>query len=300
MSRCLLACLLAAGCQSSAVSPGPSDAAQPADAGSADHREPPPGDGPPPGTPDVAAACVIEPGGAQGTWSPYRATISWRLSGARDGGVPGGPGDGGAAAAAGCAVADRARGCRGAARARRSGGRLELAFDDGSLLTWDPTLVRNPVSPPVVADGDTVWVEYSHVTKVVCPVCGSSSNAELSLRKGPSGQVLWLAREGHTQSNLGAALAQELFGVGFREQPGCRATFEAGCWSVERTVLDHVLETQPPQLLRHGKLERVTTAKGRYDLVWAHSRESAAHRQNCADGPVPASDTGFAASWLSP
>jgi hypothetical protein len=64
-------------------------------------------------------------------------------------------------------------------------------------------------------------------------------------------------------------------------------------------VFDHELATTPATRIRHATLETVTTAGGKYQIFWAHSEDQGVWRQLCADGPIAAHDTGFAASRLS-
>jgi hypothetical protein len=120
------------------------------------------------------------------------------------------------------------------------------------------------------------------------------------LREREGGRLLWIARQGQRADDPDEALVREIFGVGAREQAVCQQSFEAGCYMVERTVLDHVLATTPEQTLRHARLERVTTPNGAWEVVWATTRDVGKGISQCSDGPAVAHDSGFAASRLSP
>jgi hypothetical protein len=189
--------------------------------------------------------------------------------------------------------------CPGPATVRKEGTTLGLVFDDGSGLTYDPTLVDSPVAPPQVANGDTVWMQYSR-NLVMVPYGGSYLNAELQIRKEQAGELLWVGRQGSKLEDVSDTLVAELFGVTARQELVCSSSFSADCYDVRRDVFDHVLETTPEQRLHHATLERVTTPKGSYEVVWAHSEESATRRPLCYDGAEAASDTGFAVSRLAP
>jgi hypothetical protein len=234
-----------------------------------------------------------DPGAPISTWDTPRRMLPWDLSvlgTASDAGLP----------TSGCARSGNfdSVSCQGVATAQGTGGTLTLVFGDSSTLMWDPALVANPVAPPNVADGGSVWVEYSKVVGVVCPNCGTYWNAKLQIRTQQGGELLWVGQEGHTLSDVSDALVNELFGVSARSQLTCALSYTAACSNVQRSLFDHVLETTPEQLVHHAALQRVTAPNGAFDVVWALSQENSTHNPSCLDGPAVASDTGFAASRL--
>ena len=186
--------------------------------------------------------------------------------------------------------------CGGSASVRRAGADFALVFADGSVLAWDQPGGAPAVSVPGLADGDSAWVDFSRLTTVVCPFCGSYPTTALEVRGSAGGPLLWIGREGPTLDDINADLVSELFGVGVHEEPACQESFSAGCFNVTRQRLDHVIETTPAQVVHAGGLSLITTPKGEYDVLWAHSSEQSVFQTNCADGPGVATDTGFAAS----
>jgi hypothetical protein len=191
--------------------------------------------------------------------------------------------------------------CRGPVAVQRSATRLELVLADGSRLVWSATAGAMTVRPPLLADGDAAWIAYDH-DEICVSGCfgGRYQRDQLEIRSGETGRVLWLAMQGQELASLGDDRVLELFGVKAHAQASCRHSFAAGCWTAERTIYDHVLETTPPALLHHAQVERVSTAKGSYDVLWAESMEDVTYDTRCADGPEAAHDRGFAASWVGP
>lgn len=190
--------------------------------------------------------------------------------------------------------------CEGTARVRRTGEVWELVLGDSSLFRWSTSDMPDPVTAPQLTAGGSVWLNYSRQDGVVCPFCGTFFNSELSLRTKEGGMLLLFAREGNTPKNVSDALLDELFGVGNRKLPNCSSQFHAGCYEVDRTVFDHVLQTTPEQTLTHAKRNSVTTPKGTYDVFWADSQETLTNITNCKDGPGVARDAAFAASLIGP
>jgi len=186
--------------------------------------------------------------------------------------------------------------CEGTATVQTVNNALALLFADGSTLVWDASLVTNPVSPPKVSNGGTVWVSYTKHNETI-PFGGDYFNEELTIRATEGGQILWVGRDGQRQSNIDAVLVSELFGVAAEEQIACKVDFGAACSDVTRVDYNHLLKTSPEQLLPHATLTQVATPNGNYDVVWAQSKETST-TPNCIDGPGVASDTGFAASRL--
>ncbi len=185
--------------------------------------------------------------------------------------------------------------CSGEAVVTSSGGTFELTFADTSRLVWrgaDPSFV----GPPMAVDGDTVWAEYTEEHPEVCPVCGTYERTSLVVRAAQDGEVLWVGQQGQRLAEVDEALVTELFGVTARSESACSTdTFSAGCYTVTRQVFDHVLETEPEQVISHAQVTRVDTPNGAFDVVWASSEEDAEFNSGCADGPGVAHDRGFAA-----
>ncbi len=185
--------------------------------------------------------------------------------------------------------------CGGEAVVTSSGGTFELTFADASRLVFrgaEPTIV----GPPMASDGDTVWVEYTEEHPEVCPFCGTYEETSLVVRAAQDGDVLWIGQQGHRLNEVDETLVTELFGVAARSEAACTTdTFTAGCYTVTRQVFDHVLETEPEQVISHAQVTRVDTPNGAFDVVWASSEEDAVYNTGCNDGPGVARDRGFAA-----
>jgi hypothetical protein len=256
-----------------------------------------------------AATCQVL---AQSASASAERTLPWSLTWKADAGTPdrgGGPdsGDGGSLGP-GCVLPSTAvmmpnshpPACSGNAIARRQGVALTLTLDDGSTLTWTPSLVTNSIAPPKVVDGQSVWVTYPEQSHIMCPACGAYSTAEIQIRTEQAGTLLWIARQGRILDDVSDTLVHELFGVGAREQGVCQYTSQEACHNVQRTLFEHVLETTPEQLVRHATVQRILSPQGQYEIFWARSREVDVPTdiQLCLDGPNPASETGFAASLL--
>jgi len=189
--------------------------------------------------------------------------VPWIATLATDGGVTaaadaGGTADAGAATGSGCvpvppdnpfsSLGTPGVACAGNATARGTGNDVMLVFADGSTLRWDTSVTEAVISPPVVADGARVWVDFSRRTSVVCPVCGSFQTTLLQIRAGSStGPLIWIGRESVAIAEIGADLVSELFGVGAHEQVACQEAYTAGCFDVTRQQYDHILETSPAQ-----------------------------------------------------
>lgn len=253
----------------------------------------------------VTVTCFDDPQAGTTTWNPPRKTLPWVAIIGNAGNVDAGNGsnagvDAAVPPSAGCGAMTAFGGvtCRGLAGATQSGSALDLVWADGSVLRWDSTIVDKAVARPVVANGDSVWVEFSYAVQVVCPFCGTSNSTSVSIRKAEAGVVIWTGQQGHTLGDVSDAQAQELFGVSFREQASCHGKVTLGCWTTDRTLYDHILETTPEQVVPHATIARVTTPKGQYDLFWTHSTDDKA-TDTCIDGPGLAADTGFAASLIA-
>jgi hypothetical protein len=280
------------------VSPDAADGAHPVEAATAD------GDAE---TLDGAiAACMAL---VQSTDASIRHTLPWSLTWKSDAGTPdrngGSDGGDGGSVKSGCARSSTAvmydvPACSGNAIAHKQGDTLTLTFDDQSTLTWTPSLVTSPIAPPKVVDGQSVWVTYSEQDHIMCPVCGAYTTAEIQIRTEQAGTLLWVARQGRILDDVSDTLVHELFGVGAREQALCTYTGQMDCHYVQSTLFDRVLETTPEQLIRHATVQRITTPKGQYEILWGHSIEVDVPSpiQLCLDGADPASETGFAASLL--
>jgi len=241
--------------------------------------------------------------------------VPWIATLATDGGVTaaadaGGTADAGAATGSGCvpvppdnpfsSLGTPGVACAGNATARGTGNDVMLVFADGSTLRWDTSVTEAVISPPVVADGARVWVDFSRRTSVVCPVCGSFQTTLLQIRAGSStGPLIWIGRESVAIAEIGADLVSELFGVGAHEQVACQEAYTAGCFDVTRQQYDHILETSPAQVIPAASRRHITTSKGEYDVFWAHSTQQSVQQTLCFDGPAVGSDDGFAASRTS-
>jgi hypothetical protein len=255
--------------------------------------------------------CAADPAAPVSSSGTPRRTMPWLfVASTRDGAAAadGGPG-GGDAGASGCTTGAAAMSgipfgnlsnvtCAGSATARVSGGNIDLVFADGAVLRWDTTGVANPEAPPALSDGATASIDYHRTWMIVCPVCGAYYTATMQIRTGSDQKLIWVALEGTEISDVDADLVSELFGVTFSEKLNCESTFGAYCNNAVRRTFDHILHTTPPQTIPAAALRRVTTPRGDLDVVWAHSTEVVTPIPNCADGPIIAHDTGFAASRI--
>lgn len=266
--------------------------APPPDAGSDGGSVSPPPDA---GLDGSSAACPVDPVAPKSTGDRARPVLPWVWEPA------GGGADGGSGSAGGC-ITMKSNGpplrCRGMAAVSGSPAAPALVFGGAGRLRWDASRVAAAVPPPAVATGAQVWVEYSEDIIWVCPFCGSYQLHALQVRESEGGKILWMGREGQKLGDLAEGEVRELFGVSARVQPVCQQRFFAGCYDVQRTVLDHVLATTPEQTVRHAKLTRVTTPGGTWEVVWAATQDLAQRDPRCADGPDPANDSGFAASRI--
>ncbi|HET6148689.1 MAG TPA: hypothetical protein VFH68_14230 [Polyangia bacterium] len=192
--------------------------------------------------------------------------------------------------------------CRGTAAARGGGTSLELVFGDGAVLRWDAAATSPGVAPPVLADGQTAWVDYRQSVTVVCTFCGSYRTRLMEIRAGAGGALIWVGREGVGLPEVSADLVLELFGVAARAEPVCHETIAPGCWrEVNRDVFEHVLLTTPEQRIPSARLSHLTTSLGEYDVFWTHSIEQGGgRRSDCFDGPDLAHDNAFAVNWTAP
>ena len=296
---CILGAIALAGCPPTkpplAFDGGPPDAkASTAAADAADTGPVSPGPTPPPpGTPP--ATCASDPLSPKATNDPARPTVPWKFVY---------PSDRRPAGAA-CVPSGNQKPqlqsslrCRGQASVRRSATTLELILGAGASLTWAAPANAPSVAPPAVRDGDQVFVDFVIEAFQVCPFCGGYQGRELEIRDRDGGILLWVGREGQKQSDLDEATVLDIFGVTARTRAACTQSFEAGCLTAERQQFDHILATSPEQVLRHGRLERVRTPKGSFEVLWAASAEVTREKPNCADGPAVAHDTGFAASLI--
>jgi hypothetical protein len=235
-------------------------------------------------------ACPAGIGGPQASYDPPRRTLPFTYV------AP--PAD---AASDNCAGNADALRCRGPVLVKRTTANLALLWPDGSRMVWSAIPGAMTVGPPSLADGDAAWVAYDH-DEVCANACfgGRYERDQLEIRAGEAGRLLWIATQGQELEPLPDATVLELFGVKAHLRASCRHSFAAGCWSAERTVYDHILETAPPTVLHHAQLEHVMTAKGSYDVLWAESSEVPTYDRRCADGPTIAHDRGFAAVWIGP
>jgi len=245
---------------------------------------------------DAATVPICSNAGAPlATTDTARRLLPWKLNLASDTGGAGASGNVNGPCSS-TSVYPAKDSCVGMATVQTVNNALSLLFADGSTLAWDATLVTNPVSPPKVSAGSTVWVSYTKHNETIT-MGGDYFNEELTVRATEGGQVLWVGQDGHLQSNIDATMVSELFGVAAEEQVACSVDFVAGFYDVTRVDYNHVLKTSPEQLLPHATLTQVATPNGDYEVVWAQSKETSTIT-NCADGPGVASDTGFAASRL--
>jgi hypothetical protein len=160
---------------------------------------------------------------------------------------------------------------------------------DGYDLKWTSA----KLAPPQLEPGDLVWLSYDDERLSVCPFCGSFNRARLEIRRnGPTGELLWLGRDGHLNERLTDPDLEALFGVAVRHDAVCHAESSGSfaCFETVRTSLQLVLLTDPEQAIPFATPSEVTTPNGRFEIFWADSNDTVTYDQSCADGPGDAID----------
>jgi hypothetical protein len=252
-------------------------------------------------------AHCVSPTGPLSTWDSPRQTLPWSLDSAagsaEDTGAdaPTDAGDGDPATASGCRTTNvpgdvSSTICEGTAAVEAEEAGPTLRFADGSRLIWDSTKIQTEAPLELEFGVTSVWVSYSESKTVVCPFCGTFSAQAITVREREGGTPLVVAQQGHRLDDLaGSALVLELFGVESVARPRCHYSATTHCHTYDRSEFDHALLTDPEQFIPGATLTRVTSEKGDYDVLWAHSEENNLRRALCSDGPSVASDTGFLA-----
>lgn len=242
-------------------------------------------------SPEEEACRDVAAGGPKSNGEPRRPVMPWKLS-------MGDGADGGTES--GCVHKEDLADywgdvCSGSAAVAKTEDALTLTFEDGSLLSWDSSAISNPVSQPPLTDGQVVWVRFTNTRKLAGDsTAGWALSTEIVVRPTEDGDDLFAAIESHFPKDLWTPL----FGVTARQEAVCSYHYTFSCRNVERTLLEHVLETSPEQRIPNRERTQVVTPKGKFDVVWFSSEQVSSPLEGCLDGPVPASDFGFAASAI--
>ena len=177
-----------------------------------------------------------------------------------------------------------------------------VTFDGGGELTWTGDLPREAQPYIRSATGDHVQADYEEHEVVVCPFCGSYTTQALEIRDGEGGKVRFHEQSGIVLPNLSDAEVVDIFGVSASMVAIC--SFHAvgpSCTTFDRTEYEHVLATTPAQTIPNAGWTAVNSSNGTYQVFWASSVETNFQSlPNCADGPAPATDTGFIAALTGP
>ncbi len=153
-----------------------------------------------------------------------------------------------------------------------------LTWDDGSSLSWNATGL-DPSFPPLIAPGaadQRVWAQMeSHGWLSVPGQCGWSWDQTMDLRDSPGGPIRFTARQGASIPEPTSAELAALFGVGALATTACTHDAVGGPALFRQTLQDHVLQTDPPQLVPYAQPTRVTTPNGTFQVLW-YSRSQVA------------------------
>jgi hypothetical protein len=269
---------------------------------SADQSQPPtPSEG---GAPPVSTvpACREDQLGPFTTWDPPRRVVP-DISAESPANAVGGTGGGTGGAADGCIRPD------GQTKQCWITGTAEVRSGFTFVIESQTFHFAQPAVPLPVEPLDTVWIDYRETEVFICPFCGSHTESSLEVRREEGGELLWLGADGPATGSLrwpemvkwgvSDAAIEDLFGVPFRRELLCEATKHDSCYQTARQSLEHVLLTDPEQRVPHAELVRVTTPNGGFDVFWTESIDEAV-RDPCADGPLDAHDSAFAASRIAP
>jgi hypothetical protein len=177
-----------------------------------------------------------------------------------------------------------------------------VTFDGGGELAWTGDLPREAQPYIKSTTGDRVQADYQEHEIVVCPFCGGYTTQALEIRDGEGGKVRLHEQSGVVLPNLSDAEVLDIFGASASMVAIC--SFHAvgpSCTTFDRTEYEHVLATTPAQTIPNASWTAVNSPNGTYQVFWVSSVETNFQSlPNCADGPAPATDTGFVAALTAP
>jgi len=271
------------------------------------------------------------PSGPVTTWDEPRHIFPWLFVAVPDDGAPGTAPDGYGGTASGAAGAGGGGGvaggsgasrctkvpdavvgydvhCTGPAWLQSRATGVVVLLDDGSLFAWDSNGLAAAVYPPYVeqqdGQGDRIWMSFEQRDVLAAGAfAGTFRTQSLVIRDGEGGRIRFLARQGAIVPDLAPTDIYDLFGVGATSQPACTRSLSDNChYTFQRTYVDHLLGTMPPQLIPSAQYTEVTSPNGDFTVVWSASTETDFQPIPglCADGPAIASDTGIVATLQQP
>ena len=261
----------------------------------------------------VAGDCPASTRGPLSTWEVPRPSFGCTFvapSGIDGGAVDAGAtSDGGASAPCQSLSGVSATGgyqpgwsCHGAAVLHSGASGPIVTFDGGGELAWTGDLPREAQPYIKSTTGDRVQADYQEHEIVVCPFCGGYTTQALEIRDGEGGKVRLHEQSGVVLPNLSDAEVLDIFGASASMVAIC--SFHAvgpSCTTFDRTEYEHVLATPPAQTIPTASWTAVNSPNGTYQVFWVSSVETNFQSlPNCADGPAPATDTGFVAALTAP
>jgi len=199
--------------------------------------------------------------------------------------------------------------CSGAAWLRPNGGTggsggavPSVTWDDGSRLSWEPAGLDPSIPAPIApgAADQRVWADLeSHGWLAVPGACGWSWDQTMTLRDADGGRIRFMAREGAGEPEPSAADLGALFGVSTDAVTWCTHDVVGGPALFHQTLHEHVLATNPPQVIPYGQATEVTTPNGNFAVLWyARSQVAYPLSATCAGCLNQGPDVGFVASPL--
>ncbi len=184
--------------------------------------------------------------------------------------------------------------CRGQAWLRASGAAATsgeavptLTWDDGSSVSWDATGLDPSIPAPIApgAADQRVWAELeTHGWLAVPGQCGWSWDQTMDLRDAQGGPIRFMARQGASVPEPTADELLALFGASVQPRLSCTHDALGGPALFHQTLLDQVLETNPPQVIPYGRPTVITTPNGRFGVLWYSRTQVARPLSNTCAG----------------
>jgi hypothetical protein len=164
--------------------------------------------------------------------------------------------------------------CQGSAQVRIVNGIPTLTFVDGSTLSYSIEGASKPITPPVLADATMVWVSYQILQIHPSNLSPTSLYGQMQIRQNAGGPLLWLGKQGNSSVSGDDTLISELLGTVATAASHCDFDFNQLCWTVNRTLYNHVLPTMPVQTIPHAQNTQVTTSTGKFEVFWVESKDT--------------------------
>jgi hypothetical protein len=154
-------------------------------------------------------------------------------------------------------------------------GELVATFEQGAVVRFSMPGAVLPASGPVQLELD--WsVAKSN------PFSGAFRRSS-SVARDARGQLLWLVAQ------TADAQLTELLGAPVRAVTSCRTRFDDCLGVFERTVVDHVVESEPEQRIAAGEPTRIETSDGTYLITWYSADIEQIETKMCEDADFPRS-----------